>query len=228
MMFREVVAQSVPVSDDVGMSDVLWSKLIGTVPAVLWVAFAATVYFTLRGTIVQRMVPRLTAVRALGVEVELAGELLDRAQDESTTTVTATARRTALGRLEHAADVLRGGKLLWVDDRPESNAPLVELFRTAGMHVDVTLSTEEATPLFRRRPYDIIVSDIDRDGDRQAGIKMLRLLEQYKIDVPVLIYTGRFDPERGVDRRIFAATTVPVELVHYVIDLMERVRLGSL
>ncbi|MFF4514332.1 response regulator [Streptomyces mirabilis] len=216
------------VSDDVEMPDALWIKLIETVPAVLWVAFAAAVYFTLRGTLIQRLVPRLTALRALGVEVELAADLLDRAQDESQSTVTATARRTALGRLEHAADVLQGGKILWVDDRPQGNVPLVELFRAAGMHVDVTLSTEEATPLFRRRPYDIIVSDIDRDGDQQAGIKMLRVLEQYRIDVPVLIYTGRFDPERGIDRRIFAATTAPVELVHYVIDLMERARLGSL
>ncbi|MFH8573366.1 response regulator [Streptomyces sp. NPDC017993] len=210
------------------MSDTLWLKLIGTLPAVLWVAFASLVYFTLRGTIMQRLVPRLTAVRALGVEVELAGELLDRAQDESQASVSATARRTALGRLEHAADVLQGGKMLWVDDRPEGNAPLVELFRTAGMHIDIALSTKEATPLFRRRPYDVIISDIDRSGDRQAGIKMLRLLEQYHLDVPVLIYTGRFNPERGVDRRIFAATTAPVDLVHYVIDLMERARLGSL
>lgn len=227
-MFREVATQCGRVSDDVEMPDALWIKLIETVPAVLWVAFAAAVYFTLRGTLIQRLVPRLTALRALGVEVELAADLLDRAQDESQSTVTATARRTALGRLEHAADVLQGGKILWVDDRPQGNVPLVELFRAAGMHVDVTLSTEEATPLFRRRPYDIIVSDIDRDGDQQAGIKMLRVLEQYRIDVPVLIYTGRFDPERGIDRRIFAATTAPVELVHYVIDLMERARLGSL
>ncbi|GGX29644.1 response regulator [Streptomyces malachitofuscus] len=210
------------------MSDALWIKLIGTIPAILWVAFAVTVYFTLRKTLIQRMVPRLTAVRALGVEVELAAELLDRAQEESQKTATATARRTALGRLEHAADVLQGGKMLWVDDHPEGNAPLVELFRTAGMHVDVALSTEDATPLLRRRSYDILVSDLNRDGDQQAAIRMLRVLDQYGVDVPVLIYTGQFDPERGVDRRIFAATTAPVELVHYVIDLMERARLGPI
>ncbi|MFE7894806.1 response regulator [Streptomyces sp. NPDC057412] len=210
------------------MTDALWIKLIGTVPAVLWVLFAAAVYFTLKETIVQRMMPRVTAFRALGFEVELAGELLDRAQEESKTPVTATARRTALGRLEHAADVLRGGRILWVDDHPQGNVPLVELFRATGMHVDVTVSTEEAASLFRRKSYDIIVSDIERDGDRQAGIKMLRLLEQNDVDVPVLIYTGHFDPEKGVDHRIFAATTAPAELVNYVIDLMERVRYASL
>lgn len=213
---------------DVQMSQSIWIKLIGTLPAVLWVVLAAVVYFTLRGTIVQRMVPRLTAVRALGVEVELADKLLDQAQDEGQAEDSATARRTALGRLEHAADVLRAGKVLWVDDRPEGNAPLVELFRAAGMHVDIALSTAEATPLFRRRPYNVIISDIARNDDPRAGIKMLRSLEQYNVDVPVLIYTGRFDPERGVDRRIFAATTAPADLVHYVIDLMERARLGSL
>ncbi|WP_240434635.1 response regulator [Streptomyces sp. YIM 130001] len=226
--FHEGAAQFDQNSDDGEMSDAVWNKIIGTVPATLWVVFAAIVYFTLRGTLIQRMVPRLTALRALGVEVELAGELLDRAQDESQTLVTATARRTALGRLEHAADVLQGGRVLWVDDLPEGNAPLVELFRAAGMHIDLALSTEQATPLFRRRPYDIIVSDLNRDGDPQAGIKMLRIIERHGIDVPVLIYTGRFDPERGVDRRIFAATTAPVELVHYVIDLMERARMGAL
>ncbi|QKW07085.1 response regulator [Streptomyces sp. NA04227] len=210
------------------MTEAIWIKLIGTAPGVLWVAFAAVVYFTLRTTLIQRMVPRLTAVRALGIELELASELLDRAQDASESTVTATARRTALGRLEHAADALQGGKVLWVDDHPEGNASLVELFRSVGMEIDLALSTEEATPLFRRRPYDIIISDIDRDGDQRAGIKMLRKLEQYSVYAPVLIYAGRFDPERGIDQRIFAGTTVPVDLVHYVIDLMERARMGSL
>ncbi|WP_077060343.1 response regulator [Streptomyces sp. MP131-18] len=210
------------------MSEAIWIKLIDTVPSALWVAFAATMYFTLRGTIVGRMVPRMTAFRAMGIEVELASELLDRASAGNDTAVSATDRRTALGRLEHAAEFLRGGTLLWVDDHPEGNAPLVELFRTVGMTVDVVLSTEDAVPRIPRRPYDVIISDLDRDGDPQAGIKMLRELERYHIAVPVLIYTRRFDPTKGVDRRIFAATTAPVDLVHYVIDLMERARLGSL
>ncbi|WP_241518774.1 response regulator [Streptomyces sp. CB03238] len=210
------------------MSEALWIKIIGTVPAVLWVAFAATVYMTLRGTIVERMVPRLTAVRAMGIEIELAAELLDRAQDESESPVTPHARRTALGRLEHAADLLSDGRILWVDDHPEGNAPLMELFRTAGMHIDPARSTEEAAPLLRRRSYDVVISDMERHGDPQAGTTLLRLLEQYGVRTPVLIYTGNWNPERGVDRRIFAATTAPVELVHYVIDLMERSRLGTL
>jgi CheY-like chemotaxis protein len=223
------------VFDDVEMSDALWIKLIGAIPAILWVVFAASVYFTLRGAIVQRIMPRLTAVRALGVEVELAGELLDQAHGETQATVAATARLRALGRLKHAADVLQGGKVLWVDDRPDGNTPLIALLRNAGVEIDVVFTTAEVIPLFRsapydfrRKPYDIIISDVERGGDPQAGIKMLRQLEQYNINVPVLIFAGQFDPEKGVDRRIFAGTSEPVDLIHYVIDLMERSRLGPL
>ncbi|WP_306318705.1 MULTISPECIES: response regulator [unclassified Streptomyces] len=225
--------------DDVDVQEALLIKLIGTAPAILWVAFASVVYFTLRGTIVQRLVPRVTAVRALGIEVEMAGELLaeaesragspGQAEEEQAPPVARTStRRAALGRLEHAAELLQGGRILWVDDHPSSVAPLVELFRGVGMTVELTVSTDEAMPLLRSRPYDILISDIDRGGDPQAGIRMLRTLENDRVRVPVLFYTGNFDPERGVDRRIFAATTSPVELVNYVIDLMERARLASL
>ncbi|MEU0332543.1 hypothetical protein [Streptomyces sp. NPDC006193] len=92
-------------------------------------------YFTLRETVIQRVVPRLTAMRALGFDFELAGELLDRAQEERGT----TARRTASGRLEHAADVLHGGRMLRLDDQPHGNASLVELLRAAGMQIDVVV-----------------------------------------------------------------------------------------
>ncbi|MBZ6173536.1 response regulator [Streptomyces olivaceus] len=234
---RELRAPTASTLDDAQVQEALWIKLIGTVPAILWVAFASVVYFTLRGTIVQRLVPRVTAVRALGIEVEIAGELLAEAESRSSPSgenegrpppVRTSTRRAALGRLEHAADLLQGGRILWVDDHPQSVAPLAQLFRGAGMAVELTLSTDEAMPLLRRQPYDILISDIDRDGDSQAGIAMLRVLENDRVPVPVLIYTGNFVPERGVDRRIFAATTSPVELVHYVIDLMERARLTSL
>ncbi|MEV6673466.1 response regulator [Streptomyces sp. NPDC051162] len=191
-------------------------------------AFAACAFFALRGAIVRNVVPRMTAVRAMGVEVELVAELLDRAADERRAPVTSAARRTTLGRLEHAAEFLRGGRVLWVDDRPAGNTALVELFRSVGMRVDLALNTDDAVLRTRHGQYDLIISDVDRDGDPRAGLSMLSDLERHHVDVPVLIYAGNFDPERGVDRRIFAATTAPFELVNYVIDLMERARLRSL
>ncbi|WP_123985646.1 hypothetical protein [Streptomyces alfalfae] len=52
-------------------------------------------------------------------------------------------------------------------------------------------------------------------------------LERLSIDLPVLVHSQNFDPELGVDRRIFAATNKPVEIVRYAIDLMERIGFGA-
>lgn len=157
---------------------------------------------------------------------EEARDLLDQASTKAETAVPAGTRRGVLRRLEHAAGVLQGGRLLWVDDQPEYNAALIELFRTMGMEVDTAVSTDEALMRLRRRSYDLILSDIGRDGDQQAGITMLRELDRLGVDTPVVIYTLGFDYERGYPRRAFAVTEVPDEVVHYVIDLMERAKLS--
>ncbi|WP_405781128.1 response regulator [Streptomyces sp. NBC_00859] len=209
------------------MSESIWIQLIGTLPSVLWAAFATIVFLALRGPLVRSVIPRLTVFRALGFEFEMAGALLAQAADEAHVDVTPQDRSGALGRMEHAADVLRGGRILWVDDHPENNTTLTRLFRSVGMAVDTARSTAEALAALRRQSYDVILSDMGRADDPQAGITMLRELERRNIDLPVVIHAAHVDQERGVDRRAFAATASPVEVVHYVIDLMERARLGS-
>ncbi|WP_461072147.1 response regulator [Streptomyces pseudoechinosporeus] len=206
------------------MPEAIWIKLIGTLPSLFWATFAAIVYLSLRGTIIHSLVPRVTALRALGVEVEMAGQLLDQVAEDSDTPVTPTRRRGVLSRLEHAADTLRGGRILWIDDHPEHNGALISLFRSMDMVVDTARSTDEGLVALRHGSYDVILSDIDRDGDPQAGIRMLRELEDRNVDLPVVVHSHNFNPELGVDRRIFAATNNPVEIVHYLIDLMERIR----
>ncbi|MBV1936652.1 response regulator [Streptomyces sp. BV286] len=209
------------------MPEAIWIKLIGTLPSLLWVTFAVVAFLSLRGTIIHSLVPRVTALRALGVEVEMAGQLLDQVAEHSDTPVTPNMRRGVLGRLEHAAATLRGGRILWIDDHPEHNGALISLFRSMEMVVDTARSTDEGLVALRHGSYDVILSDIDRDGDPRAGISMLRELEGRNVDRPVVMYSQKFNPELGVDRRIFAATNNPAEIVHYVIDLMERVRFGA-
>ncbi len=157
---------------------------------------------------------------------EAAGALLDEAAAMTKTVVSAGSKRGVLRRLEHAADVLKGGRLLWVDDHPEGNASLIQLFRAAGMEVDTALSTAEALSRLRMRSYDVILSDIGRQQDPSAGISMLRDLDDLGIDTPVVLYTLGFDYQRGFPRRAFAVTEAPDEVVHYVIDLIERARVS--
>ncbi len=183
------------------------------------------VFLTLREPIIQRF-PQVKTFKGFGIEVELAEELLERAARGAETPVRTKASKGVVRRLDHAAEFLVGGRILWVDDQPGLNRPLAELFRAVGMTVDTARSTEEALVLLKQGTYDIIISDIERSGDPRAGIKMLRDLERHRILTPVVIYAMRFNPELGVDYRIFAGTNNPNEVVHYVIDLMERARMS--
>jgi len=213
------------------VSTVLWEKLIGTIPALAWVGFATIVYFTMRGSILTSILPRLSSIKGPGIELGLVAELLDKASESTSVfpgsqqPVTATERRGVLRRLDHAVAYLDGGRILWVDDNPANNRYLIRLFEQSGMTVDLARSTGEALELLRRHAYDIVLSDIMRGEDDQAGIAMLAEFRNAGIKLPVIIHAAHFDSRRGMDPMIFAGTNRIDEVVHYVIDLMERARI---
>jgi CheY-like chemotaxis protein len=217
------------------VSEALWGKLIEVIPPLLWVLFALIVFFVLRRPFLEKMLPRMASIGALGVEITFTEveRLLNKAAEitdegaESRPTVTRMARKAVLRRLEHAANYLKDGRILWVDDLPNNNRYLTEVFRELGMRVDQATSTEEALTLLDRASYDLVISDVHRGADGQAGMKMLRKLRDRGVDLPVLIHAASFDPRLGVDPMIFGHTPLYDELVHYVIDVMERVRMGD-
>ncbi|MDO0934148.1 response regulator [Streptomyces sp. DG2A-72] len=155
---------------------------------------------------------------------ERAGELLDDAATDQEERVPTTARRGVLRRLERSAESLQDGKILWADDRPRNNIALVRLFESMGMQVDLALSTEEGLERLEVRSYHIVITDLERDGDEDAGNTLIKRMSERGIDVPVVIYSGSSRLRAQADRRAFATTTGPDRLIHYVIDLMERAR----
>jgi hypothetical protein len=114
-----------------------------------------------------------------------------------------------------------------------NNTPLAELLHRFGVAVDTATSTAEARTLARRHRYDVIVSDIDRGGDPEAGLHMRALMEtdgtsrwtifyvqQLKTaTLPGSKYAHPMLPPGG-----FAITNRPDHLLHYVIDVLERER----
>ena len=217
------------------MSEELWGKLIGIVPSLLWILFALVVFLVMRRPFLETILPRVTTIGALGVEVTLTEveRLLDKAAESTgedagaSPTTTRTTRKAVLHRLEHATGYLKGGRILWVDDIPGDNRYLSEMFRELDMKVDQVTSTTEALSLLDRTSYDLVISDVHRDNDGQAGMKMLQNFRDRGIDLPVLIHAANFDPRLGVDPMIFGHTPRYDELIHYVIDVMERVRLSD-
>jgi CheY-like chemotaxis protein len=85
--------------------------------------------------------------------------------------------------------------VLWVSDRPESHALLVEQLRNNGVRVTTARTTAEAVELVDRRPYRLVVSDMGRreDGHWQpdAGLALLGELHDLGVDVPVVVFSDQ-------------------------------------
>lgn len=99
-----------------------------------------------------------------------------------------------------------GLRIMWVDDVPENNTNLLRSMQAEGLlHHELALSTEQALNHPELRRFDIIISDMARGDDREAGYALLRGLQLADIDVPVIIFAGysmRSEAERA---RVVAA-----------------------
>lgn len=85
--------------------------------------------------------------------------------------------------------------VLWVAERPENHALLVEQLRDNGVRVTVIASTSEAVAEVSERPYRLIVSDMSRKEDGRhrvdAGLSLLRELRDLGVDIPVVVFSGQ-------------------------------------
>ena len=92
------------------------------------------------------------------------------------------------------ADVQRP-RILLVDDNPNNNEVLIETYRARGVAFDLALSTDQALQLLRKDPtaYVLIISDMGRGAERDAGVQLLQTLKQgWATAPPVVIYcSGR-------------------------------------
>lgn len=76
--------------------------------------------------------------------------------------------------------------VLWVDDRPDHNARLLDGLRDQGVRVDVAPSVAEALVRLRECEYAIVVTDVSRVEDGHAG---LRELDGASGRVPVVVFS---------------------------------------
>lgn len=85
--------------------------------------------------------------------------------------------------------------VLWVTERAENHALLVDQLRENGVRVAVVTTTAEALVEATKRRYRLIVSDMSRSEDGRhrpdAGINLLRELRDLGLDVPVIMFSGR-------------------------------------
>ncbi len=152
----------------------------------------------------------------------LKGSGLERAPEVEAFGLEVLASSTALRRARLVAPVVEGARILWVDDNPANYRNECRLLDALGAEVEQVRSTQEVLDRLARQPCDLLLSDIDRDGVADAG---LRMLERLPRDAPPLVlYTGSVDESRGVPRGALGIADDPESLLHLVLDVLERRR----
>jgi len=130
-----------------------------------------------------------------------------------------------LKRARMVAPALKAAEILWVDDNPGNNIYERMMLKSLGIIVDVAVSTDEALAMLSMRHYDAVISDMERHGNTQAGLKLLYGIQERGWRTQTVFYTGWIDPSRGTPPGAFGITVYPDELIHYVLDILERERI---
>jgi CheY-like chemotaxis protein len=109
--------------------------------------------------------------------------------------------------------------ILWVDDHPGNNVYERRALEAMGIRIELALSTDEAAQKVKHRSYDLIISDMGRPGDPQAGYTLLRELLDTDKETAYLIYAGSRDEQHvreAIARGALGCTNDPQELIRMV------------
>jgi CheY-like chemotaxis protein len=138
---------------------------------------------------------------------------------------------SGLRRARHARRVLEGSRVLWIDDRPERLAAEQRTLEALGASVARARDTLEvlerlhelqagATP----GSFDVILSDIARHDSASAGTDELPLLKRAAPGTPVIFYVNRLTAGAERPAGSVGITDDPGELLHLILDVLERKR----
>jgi CheY-like chemotaxis protein len=109
---------------------------------------------------------------------------------------------------------LQGKRVLWVDDRPEGNRYEMLALKEFGVDVTTARSTSEALDLLSRATFDLVISDMKRGVDDDAGYDLLGQLLTHHILIPVIFSTrSKLDEQVARERGAFGVATKASDLI---------------
>jgi CheY-like chemotaxis protein len=118
--------------------------------------------------------------------------------------------------------IIHGRRVLWVDDQPSNNFYERMALAQMGLTVDVATTSEEGLSAATHLYPDVILSDIQRGEQPDAGLQFLHMVRNAGIATPLIFYVGRLDRGRGAPAGAFDITDQPDEILHLVLDVLER------
>lgn len=91
---------------------------------------------------------------------------------------------------------VKSNRILWVDDYPINNESVVNLFENKNIRFDIALTTKQGLELYKSELYDLIITDMGRGDESDAGLSLLKELRLLHCQIPIIVYASR----RAIDR----------------------------
>jgi len=192
-------------------------------PRLIWALLGCYAIWLLREPIVA-LAGRIESfkIKGLGVEVKLAQQALVDALTERKVALDGFKRKATLDRLVKERKRLAGAEILWVDDVPSGNRNEARALQFGGAAITFAASTNEALEALAKSaksvPFDLIFSDMQRNGDATAGLKMIARLRELRMPQPLIFYVGTATqpPPEGA----IGITSRPDELLELVLNAL--------
>jgi CheY-like chemotaxis protein len=127
-------------------------------------------------------------------------------------------------RAVRLADIIRGTRLLLVNDVPSQMSHVIQLLTELGVAVTTATSTEEALRLLKDGTFDLVISDMARGDVSDDGLRLLMRMYEEKLYRPTIFSVGRYERQRGTPPFSFGITDRIDELLNFVFDIVERTR----
>jgi DNA-binding NtrC family response regulator len=96
------------------------------------------------------------------------------------------------------------------------------LIEAIGVELHICPNPITANQFLQNTPYDCIISDMKRGQDSQAGLTFLKNLVKNGRAISTIFYIPHFHEDKGVPPYAFDITNKPTELLHLVMDVIER------
>ena len=208
--------------------DKFWIEVIKLIPSFLWFLLVVIVIIKFYKPVRYELLPKVSDIKAMGVEfsfiknsIDAALELADK-NPKWKIEVPEAAKKNVLNRAKEHFNVFQNATILWIDDNPENNLNEWRMFLQLNVKIELAKSTESALEMLHQKKYDAIISDMARTDEDDAGLKFLTKFRKVDETTPVIFYIGTYDPKLGKPIGAFGITNRPDELLHLVLDALER------
>ena len=208
----------------VEQSSEITTELIKIVPTVLWILLIVGIIFAFYGPIKQQLIPYISTVNIFGVEASFVRRQLDQVAQTGTPAGSPEERSQVARRAQRLSTIVEGAQVLIVNDNPRDMLTFEQILRNLGMQVDVARTTEGALENMDGRIYDVVISDMERNGVPDAGQRFLEEALRRATNRPTIFGIREFDPSRGVPPYAFGITNRTDELLNLVFDVLERAK----